>query len=77
MFIRIFKGGGVHSEYLLDLIAPPPTPWGRSSILFGETFAKLVENFASFRGRPLLPSGETLAALEQTLNPIGETFAPL
>jgi len=43
----------------------------------GETFANLGENFASFGRRPLLTSGEILAALEKTLNPIGETFAPL
>ena len=35
------------------------------------------ETFAPFGRRPLLPSGETLAALAKTLNPIGETFAPL
>ena len=33
--------------------------------------------FAPFGGRPLIPSGETLAALEKTLNHIRETLAPL
>ena len=51
---------------------------GRSSLSSGGDLRSLRgETFAPFGGRPLIPSGETLAALQKTLNHIRETLAPL
>ena len=51
---------------------------GRSSLSSGGDLRSLRgKTFAPFGGRPLIPSGETLAALEKTLNHIRETLAPL
>ena len=53
-------------------------PSGRSSLSSGGDLHSIRgETFAPFGGRPLIPSGETLAALEKTLNHIRETLAPL
>ena len=74
---------------VLDLVGgrPPPSTTTLWKILAslgrelcytrGDLRSLRGETFAPFGGRPLIPSGETLAALEKTLNHIRETLAPL
>ena len=73
---------------VLDLVGgrPPPSTTTLWKILAslgrelcytrGDLRSLRGETFAPFGGRPSIPSGDTLAALEKTLNPIRETFAP-
>ena len=82
-------GSNIINNDVLDLIGGRPLPplttlWkilaslGRELCYTrGDLRSLRGETFAPFGGRPLIPSGETLAALEKTLNHIRETLAPL